>query len=65
MLFNRDTEKLIAKTNMRLYARLYRESLAFARGYRDYDPPVYERWCVRAGIHLAEAIRERNIKNTK
>ena len=46
---------------MRAYAKMYRDALAFARRYQAYNPPVFERWCVNAGLHLAEAIRERTL----
>ncbi len=54
------THHKIARINMRAYAKLYRDALAFARRYQDYNRPVFEQWCVKAGVHLGEAIRERN-----
>ena len=55
------TQNRIARINMRAYAKMYRDALAFARRYQAYNPPVFERWCVNAGLHLAEAIRERTL----
>jgi hypothetical protein len=55
------TQNRIARSNMRAYAKMYRDALLFARRYREYNPTVFERWCVRAGMHLAEAIRERTL----
>lgn len=55
------TQNKIARINMRAYAKMYRDALAFARRYQEYNRPVFERWCVKAGLHLAEAIRERNL----
>ena len=45
---------------MRQYAKLYRDVLKFARRYAETNPPVYEKWCVRAGVHLAAAINARD-----
>lgn len=48
---------------MRAYAKMYRDNLNFARHYREHNPSVHERWCVRAGLLLAEAIRERELSH--
>jgi hypothetical protein len=58
------SEQRIARRNMRAYAKLYRDALVFARRYQDYNVRVFEKWCVRAGLHLAEALREREISQS-
>ena len=45
---------------MRAWAINFRGALAFARHYREHQPALHERWLLRAGQHIAEAIRERD-----
>jgi hypothetical protein len=48
------------RIEMRAWAQNFRANLTFARKYRDIWPAMHERWVLRAGQSLAEAIRARD-----
>ena len=50
----------INRIEMRAWAQNFRANLQFARKYRDTFPAMHERWVLRAGQSLAEAIRARD-----
>ena len=58
-------EQKLSRAIVRAYAKLYRDALKFGRRYREYNPAVYEKWCVKAGMHLAEAVRERDSQKNR
>lgn len=54
------TKPPLNRVKMRAWAQNFRANLQFARKYRDTFPAMHERWVLRAGQSLAEAIRARD-----
>jgi hypothetical protein len=51
------------RRRMRAYAKLFRNCVALANDCRDYWPKRADQWLIKAGLHVAAAIRERDASN--